>query len=409
MTGEELPQPLRGIRVLTLEEYGLGPFASQLFADLGADVIKIENPARGGDSSRHIPPHQVGTDSLYFESLNRGKRSIVLDMKSEQGRRVFHQLVATADAVLNNLRTTTAVTLGLRYEDLSPVNPRIVCCSASGWGTEGPRAGNPTYDYLLQSYIGNMALTGEPEQPPARSAVPWVDTSTGFAAAFAMLAGIWAARETGKGCDVSVNMVDVGMSQWMYMATWYLSAGTRQERQGMSRHPSVVPSQLFETSDGYIVVMPQTQVFWRSLCAGLGAPELADDERFHEMADRQRHKEELIGILAPIFRRHSSDEWIERLAGTVPVGKVNSFAEALDLYAKEYPSQIVTWEHESLGTVRTIGSPIRFNGMSIAPRRAPHLGEHTEEILATLSSTSATEQNEDASAGLTNQLTRGKL
>ncbi len=265
-------QPLAGIRVVALEEYGVGPFATQLFADLGADVIKIENPDRGGDSSRHIPPHQVGTDSLYFESLNRGKRSIVLDLKTEDGMTWFHRLVATADAVLNNLRSTTAATLGLRYQDLAAINPRVVCCAASGWGSTGPRAGKPAYDYLLQSYIGNMALTGEPGQPPARAAVPWVDTSSGFAAAFAMLAGIWSARATGRGGDVSVSMVDVGMSQWMYLATWYLSAGTRPDRQPMSGHPSVVPSQLFETADGYVVVMPQTQPFWIALCAGLGRP-----------------------------------------------------------------------------------------------------------------------------------------
>jgi crotonobetainyl-CoA:carnitine CoA-transferase CaiB-like acyl-CoA transferase len=390
-----MPQPLTGLRIVTLEEYGVGPFATQLFADLGADVIKIENPERGGDSSRYIPPHQIGSDSLYFESLNRGKRSVVLDLKSAAGQQAFHQLVASADAVLNNLRSTTAASLGLRYFDLKAFNPRIVCCSASGWGSQSPRAGNPAYDYLLQSYVGNMALTGEPGQPPARSAVPWVDTSTGFASAFAMLAGIWSARATGTGCDVEISMVDVGMSQWMYMAAWYLSAGTRQERQTMSRHPSVVPSQLFETSDGYVIVMPQTQAFWRALCVGLGVPELIEDPRFSDMGARQEHKDELVDLLANIFRRKASDDWIAQLAASIPIGKVNSFAEAMDLYSAEYPSQIVTWEHDALGTVRTIGSPIRINGAAMPPRRAPHLGEHTHEVLASLAAGGTTGAEEE--------------
>src|SRR5271170_3122155 len=299
--------PLTGLSVLTIEEYGVGPFASQLFGDLGATVTKIENPVRGGDSSRHVPPHQQGTDSLYFEALNRNKRSITLDLKDDADRRRFHALVARSDAVLNNLRASTAATLGLRYQDLSQINPAIVCCSASGWGSTGPRAAEPTYDYLLQAYVGNMALTGEPGQPPSRSAVPWVDTSSGFAVAFGMLAGITAARSTGRGCDVDIAMVDVAMSQWMYMATWYLSAGTVQERQTMSRHGSIVPSQLFETADGYLIVMPQTQHFWRILCDVAGRPDLADDERFDTMRHRQLNRDELLAILTPVFRTRTSD------------------------------------------------------------------------------------------------------
>lgn len=373
--------PLTGLSVLTIEEYGVGPFASQLFGDLGATVTKIENPARGGDSSRHVPPHQQGTDSLYFEALNRNKRSITLDLKDDADRRRFHALVARSDAVLNNLRASTAATLGLRYQDLSQINPAIVCCSASGWGSTGPRAGEPTYDYLLQAYVGNMALTGEPGQPPSRSAVPWVDTSSGFAVAFGMLAGITAARSTGRGCDVDIAMVDVAMSQWMYMATWYLSAGTVQERQTMSRHGSIVPSQLFETADGYLIVMPQTQHFWRILCDVVGRPDLADDERFDTMRHRQLNRDELLAILTPVFRTRTSDEWIGLAAGKLPVGKVNMFAEALDTYAAEYPSQIVEWEHDTLGTVRTVGCPIRISGNDVEPRPAPRLGADNAAVL----------------------------
>jgi crotonobetainyl-CoA:carnitine CoA-transferase CaiB-like acyl-CoA transferase/alkylhydroperoxidase family enzyme len=376
-------RPLEGIRILTVEEYGAGPFATQLLADLGVEVIKIENPARGGDSSRHVPPHNVGTDSLFFESLNRGKQSVLLDLKSEHDRGTFHRLVARSDGVVNNLRTTTASALGLRYADLSAVNPRVVCCSASGWG-DGPRAGDPAYDYLVQAYVGNMAVTGEPDSPPARSAVPWVDTSTGFAAAFGLLAGIRAAERTGKGCDVDVSMVDVAMSEWMYMATWYLTAGTVQQRAPLSRHASVVPSQLFETSDGHLVVMAQTQAFWRALCTALGLAELTDDERFHDMASRNANRDELLALLAPIFRTRESDEWIDVLGDVVPVGKVRGFAEAMETFAAEQPDRILEWDHPTLGHVRTIGCPVRVSGAERRAVRAPQLGEHDAEVPALL-------------------------
>lgn len=378
------PGPLESLRILAVEEYGVGPFATQIMADLGADVIKIENGDRGGDSSRHIPPFQEGTDSLYFESLNRGKRSVVLDLKSDEGQRALRSLAATADGILNNLRSTTAERLGLRYANLKDVNPKIVCCSASGWGTEGPRAGDPAYDYLLQAYIGNMALTGEPGQPPARSAVPWVDMSTGIAAALGLVSGILSASRTDVGRDIDVSMVDVGMSQWMYLATWYLSKGREQEKQSLSAHPSVVPSQLFRTADGYVIVMPQTNAFWRALCKGLGVNELTNDPRFASMADRRSHKDELLALLNPLFEVRTSDEWIAELSEVVPIGKVNSLREAMDLYAQEYPEQVVEWEHDVFGTVRTVGNPIRFGAPPPPPRRAPRLGEHTDEVLAEL-------------------------
>lgn len=380
--------PLSGMRILTVEEYGVGPFATQLLADMGADVIKIENAAAGGDSSRRIPPFQHGNDSLYFESLNRGKRSVVLDLKSDDGRADFHALVARSDGVLNNLRATTARRLGLRYADLREVNPRIVCCSASGWGTDGPQAANPAYDYLLQAYIGNMAMTGEPDAPPARSAVPWVDTSTGIAAALGLVSGIWSAGRTGEGADVDVSMADVGMSQWMYLATWYLSGGLVPHRQTMSRHPSVVPSQLFATKDGHLILMIQTQAFWSRFCVEAGIAELADDERFATFAARRENVEALMAVLEPLLASRTSDEWIDRLAGAVPAGKVNSFAEAMDRYAEEYPGQILEWEHEVLGTVRSLAGPIRFDGRTGPARRAPRLGEHTDEVIESIRSES---------------------
>lgn len=373
--------PLNGMRILTIEEYGVGPFATQLLVDMGAQVTKIENAAVGGDTSRRISPFQSGDDSLFFESLNRGKHSVALDLKSEDGRRVFHSLIEKSDGLLNNLRSTTAKRLGLRFEDLKTVNPKIVCCSASGWGTAGPNAAKPAYDYLLQAYIGNMDMTGEPDGPPARSAIPWVDTSTGIAAALGLVSGIWSAGRTDEGCDVDVSMVDVAMSQWIYLATWYLSADMVPQRQSMSRHPSVVPSRQFETSDGHVILMAQTQAFWENFCRAAGVPELIDDPRFRLLADRQQHSEALMAVLEPMFLTRTSQEWIDVLGDDVPIGKINSFSEAMDRYGEEYPEQILEWDHDEFGRVRTIGSPIRFAGERPPPVRAPRLGEHTDELI----------------------------
>ena len=303
---------------------------------------------------------------------------MLLDLKTDEGQRVFRSMVAKADGVINNLRSAAAVRLGLRYDQLKDVNPKVVCCSACGWGRAGERAKNAAYDYLLQAYIGHMALTGDPGQPPARSAIPWVDTSTGITAALGLVAGIVSAQRTGRGRDVDVSMVDVGMSQWMYLAAWYLTCGEEPQRQPMSAHPSIVPSQLLRTLDGYVIVMPQTQAFWQHLCVGVGLPGLIEDPRFATMADRRLHKTELLAILEPVFAARSSDHWLDALAGRVPIEKVNTFAEAMEAYRREYPSQVLEWQHETLGTVRAINSPIRAGG-SGQVRRAPRLGEHTEE------------------------------
>ncbi len=239
---------LKGMRILAVEQFGAGPFGTLHLADLGAEVIKIENPHAGGDISRSVPPFTGDQDSLYFQSFNRNKRSLTLDLKHPDGRQIFEDLVRVSDAVFSSLRGDQPEALGLTYEHLKAVNPKIVCCALTGYGMTGPRKAEPAYDYLMQAYAGWMSLTGEPGSPPAKSAFSVVDFSAGLVAMTGMLSGIIRARETGIGCDVDVSLLDTAVSMLNYVAIWTLNRDFAPERLSASAHPSIVPSQVFETS-----------------------------------------------------------------------------------------------------------------------------------------------------------------
>jgi crotonobetainyl-CoA:carnitine CoA-transferase CaiB-like acyl-CoA transferase len=371
--------PLEDLTIVAVTEYGAGPFSSQLLAELGATVIKLEAPA--GDSSRRIPPYQQGTSSLFFESLNRSTSSVCVDLKHPDGQRILKDLAAKSDAVFSNLRADAVSRLGLRYDQLRESNPALVCCFLTGWGLSGPRSGDPAYDYGVQAFTGHMALNGEPHQPPGRSGAPWVDFGTGTAAAFALLAGVHRARITGRGQDVDVSMINFAMSMWGYMATWFLTAGLVPERQRMSGHQSVVPSQIFPTADGHVVVMCQTDQFWRLLCAGLELHHLPEEPRYSTFAGRLEHRHELVPVLETAFAAKSTEYWLGRLTGRIPIEPVHSFSEAFDVFEKLQPQHIVTIDHPELGVYRTVATPMDFADGLPPPRRAPRLGEHTRQVL----------------------------
>lgn len=271
-------RPLEDIRILALEQYGAGPFGSVHLADLGADVIKIEDPRTGGDVGRYVPPFQEGEDSLFFETFNRNKRSIELDITNEAGRRVFEDLVRVSDVVYLNLRGDVPAKLGIRYVDLAPVNPRVVCVSVSGFGMTGPRADQPGYDYILQGLAGWMTLTGEPDAPPTKTGLSLVDYCGGLVGALSMLAAVHAARRDGVGSDCDVSLYDVALGMLTYPAAWHLNAGWEPTRLGRSAHPSLVPFQLFQGSDHqwFLVACPKEK-FWQRLVEVLDRPELADE------------------------------------------------------------------------------------------------------------------------------------
>src|SRR5579885_3388590 len=295
-------KPLQDVRILAVEQYGAGPWGTLHLADLGADVIKIEDPRTAGDISRYIPPHQSGTDSLFFETFNRNKRTLDLDLLTEAGRSVFLDLVRVSDAVFSNLRGDIPERLRIRYDDLKHVNPKIVCCSLSGFGMTGPRRRDPAYDYILQGIAGWMSLTGEPDGPPTKSGLSLVDLSGGYVAAIAVLAGLWRARRDGVGCDCDVSLFETALAELMYVGTWVASRGFQPRRMAQSAHPSLVPFQNFPTADGWIVVAAPKQSLWRRLCEAVGRPELADDPRFVDFAARNANRDVLVPLLNDVFR-----------------------------------------------------------------------------------------------------------
>lgn len=378
-------RPLEDVRIVAIEQYGAGPFGTLHLAELGADVIKIEDPSVGGDVGRYVPPFQSGEDSLFFETFNRNKRSISLDMTSAAGREVFDDLVRESDVVYSNLRGDVPARLGLRYDDLKHLNSRIVCCSLSGYGMTGPRAAEPAYDYILQGMSGWMSLTGEPDGPPAKSGLSLVDYSGGFVAALAVVSAVHAARRDGEGMDCDLSLFDVAVSMLTYLATWHLNGDYQPRRMADSAHPSLVPFQNFETADGWIVVGCAKEKFWQRLAAALGRPELATDPRFATFADRRDNADELVPTLSEIFRTDTTEGWLGRLgAARVPCGPVNSLAQALADRQTEARGLVVSVEHPQFGSVRQLASPVRVGDVPSEQRRAPFRGEDADDILATM-------------------------
>ncbi|MEA2361345.1 MAG: hypothetical protein QOD71_490 [Thermoleophilaceae bacterium] len=377
--------PLADLRVLSVEQFGAGPWGTLQLADLGADVIKVEDPASGGDVSRTVPPYQEGEDSLFFESFNRNKRSISLDLRSKRGREVLHDLVRSVDAVYSNLRGDQAERLGLTYAQLGKVNPLIVCCSLSGFGNTGPRAGQAGYDYVIQGMAGWMSLTGGPREPPTKSGLSLVDFMAGYVSVLALLAGVWRARRDGEGCDCDISLFETALAQLTYVGTWAASRGYAPPRLAESAHLSIVPFQAFEAADGWFVIACAKQKFWEVLCDAIERRDLRDDPRFADFAARRDNRDALVAELRAVFRRGSVERWVELLdSAGVPVGAVNEVAAALEDPQAEAREAILEYEHETLGPVRQPASPLRLSGPRPAARRGPRRGEHTGDVLAEL-------------------------
>ena len=258
--------PLADIRVVSVEQFGAGPWGTLQLADLGAEVIKIEDPFSKGDVGRYVPPYQEGEDSLFFETFNRNKKSVSLDLRHENARPVFHDMVRDVDGVYSNLRGDQPRKLGLLYEQLKDVNPRVVCCSLSGFGMTGPRASEGGYDYMMQGLAGWQSLTGDPEGPPTKSGLSLVDLSGGYASTIAMLAGLWRARRDGVGCDCDISLFETALHELMYIGPWAATHGYVPPRRADSAHPSIVPFQNFKAKDGWFVVAAAKQKFWETLC-----------------------------------------------------------------------------------------------------------------------------------------------
>jgi crotonobetainyl-CoA:carnitine CoA-transferase CaiB-like acyl-CoA transferase len=392
--------PLADLRVLAIEQFGAGPFGSRQLSDLGADVIKVEDPAAGGDVSRYVPPFQFGEDSLYFETFNAGKRSISIDLRTEAGREVFHDLVAEVDAVTCNLRGDQPAKLGLRYGSLARINPRIVCCSLSGFGATGPRAAEPAYDYVLQAMAGWMSLTGEPDGPPTKSGLSLVDFCGGYALALAILGAVWRARRDGIGGDCDLSLFEVALSLLTYVGTWSASEGYETERRSESAHPSIVPFQAFETADGWLTVACAKEKFWQDLCRAMDLDQLASDPDFADFPARNRNRDRLLPILRDRFRERPAAEWVAVLgAAGVPSGRVNEVREALADPQVAARDGVTSYRHPRLGDVRQVASPLRVSGHHPPRRPAPGRGQDGAAVLAELCGYDAGRIESAAAAG----------
>lgn len=378
-------RPLEDVRIVAVEQYGAGPFGSLQLADLGAEVIKIEDPSTGGDVGRYVPPFQEDEDSLFFETFNRNKRSLSLDISSAAGRAVFEDLVGVSDVIYSNLRGDVPERLRLRYDDLKHLNSKIVCCSLSGFGMTGPRRAEPGYDYILQGLAGWMSLTGEPDGPPAKSGLSLVDYCGGLVAAISVVSGIHAARRDGIGMDCDISLYDVAITMLTYPATWHLNAGFEPVRTARSAHPSLVPFQNFQTADGWIVIGCAKEKFWTRLTKVIGRVELADDARFKTFDDRRLNAGELQEILDEIFLTDATSIWIDRLkAAGVPCGPINTVAEALAEPHTEARELIVETEHPRFGKVRQPGSPVKVGAPRSENRRAPLRNEDADYVFRDL-------------------------
>jgi len=373
--------PLCGLRVIAVEQYGAGPYGSMQLADLGAEVIKIENPADSGDMARRVGPFFTGPaecpgDSQFFHSLNRNKKSVTLDLKKPQARSVLHALAARADGLLDNLRGDLPEKLGLTYKALAPANPKIVCAHLSAYGREGSRADWPGYDYLMQAEAGYLSLTGEPDGPPSRMGLSLVDLMSGLFAAFALLAGIVAARQSGEGRDLDVSLFDTALQNLNYLATWYLNAGHVQAREPGSAHPSLVPSQLYRTRDGFIFIMCNKEKFWPILCRRLGRPEWAADPRFRTFKERLANRRSVNALLDEALSARTTAEWLADFAGQVPAAPVNDLKAALD-----NPFVAERRRIGGYGAVRMVAGPVLDGAADPPDRPAPALGADTDAVL----------------------------
>ncbi|GAA3228247.1 CaiB/BaiF CoA transferase family protein [Dactylosporangium siamense] len=378
-------RPLEDIRIVSLEQYGAGPFGSVHLADLGAEIIKIEDPRTGGDVGRYVPPYADGEDSLFFETFNRNKRSISLDVTSPAGRLVFEDLVRASHAVYSNLRGDVPAKLGIRYQDLRAVNPAIVCCSLTGFGMTGPRATQPGYDYILQGLAGWMELTGEPDGPPTKSGLSLVDYSGGLVAAIALLAGVHAARRDGVGMDCDLSLYDTAVGMLTYPAVWHLNGGFEPVRTHHSAHPSLVPFQVFQAADGWIVVGCAKEKFWRRLADLLDAvagTSFATDPRFATFGGRHQHATMLLALLEDAFATRTVAAWLADLGPAgVPCGPVNDVAAALADPHTAARGMVVETDHPVFGTIRQPASPVRVGDEPVPHRRAPRRNEDAVYVL----------------------------
>lgn len=377
-----MAQSLNDLRVIDLSRVVAGPLATQIFGDYGAEVIKVEQPGIGDDSRQWAPPYTPDAQATYFFSINRNKKSVTLDLKHPEGKAILKRLAARGDILVENFKPGTMEDLGLGYETLRAVNPRLIYCAISGFGATGPERERAGYDAIMQGVTGLMSITGEPDGPPVKVGVALIDVITALFAHGAILAALHHRARTGEGQKVELSLLECGVAALINAATGYLIAGEVQGRWG-SAHPSLVPYQAFRARDGYLMVGAGNERLWRAFCEVLGAPEWADDPRYSTNARRVARREELVRLIEERLARRDRDDWVAAFsAAGLPTGPINDVGQVFADPQVRHRGMIEEVEHPTAGRVRLVGIPVKF---SATPGRVqsppPLLGEHTDEVL----------------------------
>ena len=376
-------KPLTGIRVLDLTRVLAGPFCSMILGDMGAEVIKIEEPGKG-DDTRSWPPF-VGGESTYFMSVNRSKKSLTLNLKAEEGRDIFRKLVRKSDVVLENFRAGTMERLGLGYAALARTNPRLVYCAVSGFGESGPEAARAGYDLIVQAESGVMDITGFPDGPPVKVGTSIADLVAGMSAAHGITLALLARTRTRRGQKVEIGMLDAMAALLTYQAGIYFGTGQRPTRRG-NAHPSIVPYEVFAAADGYLVLGVANNSLWERCCIALERHDLARDPRYATEAARVEHRATLVPLLNEILAARTADDWMKRFeAAGVPAGRIRAVHEVCESEHLKARGMIVTLPHARAGQVTAMGVPVRLHGTPGRPVAPPPvLGEHTDALLKSL-------------------------
>jgi crotonobetainyl-CoA:carnitine CoA-transferase CaiB-like acyl-CoA transferase len=375
--------PLANIRILDLTLIMAGPYCTLILADLGAEVIKIEKPG-SGDGARGVPPYFFEGESAYFIAMNRNKQSMTLDLKTGKGREIFYELAKNSDVVIDNFRPGVVKKLGVDYDTLKKINPRIICCSISGYGQTGPLNDRPAFDLIIQARGGIMSYTGEPGQMPARMGAPMGDLAGGLFAANGIMAALYQREHTGQGQFIDISLLDCQISLLTYRGQYYF-VGDEIAKPVGSGHTSIHPIGAFKTKTFDIVIDCNTQKIFAKLCETIGAPEMAEDPKFNSRENRLKNKEELYNILENTFLTKTGEEWLELLDRRIAISPINTIDKALSDPQVLSRNMVAEADYGDGNTIKILGNPIKMSGSGEDVFKAPpRLGEDTKRILTDL-------------------------